>query len=210
LLDLIFADGFESGNLSAWSSSATNNGALSVSTAAAMVQTNGMQAAINSNTSIYVTDNSPVNEAHYRARFYFNPNSISMSSGNAHYLLYGLTGNGVVTLRVEFGRSTTSYRIRAALNNNSSTWTNTSWVNISNSAHYIEIDWRAATASGATDGGLTLWIDGVQLADITGIGNNTRRIESIRLGAVSGLDSGTRGTEFFDAFESRRSTYIGP
>jgi len=175
-----------------------------------MVQTYGMQAGINSNTSIYVTDNSPVNEAHYRARFYFNPNSISMSSGNAHYLLYGLTGGGAVTLRVEFGKSSTSYRIRAALNNNSTTWTNTSWVNITNAAHYIEIDWRAATASGATDGGLTLWIDGIQRANLTGIGNDTRRIESVRLGAVVGIDSGTRGTELFDAFESHRSTYIGP
>jgi hypothetical protein len=29
------------------------------------------------------------------------------------------------------------------------------------------------------------------------------------LGAISGLDSGTRGTYYFDAFESRRQTYIG-
>ena len=31
-----------------------------------------------------------------------------------------------------------------------------------------------------------------------------------RLGAVSGVDNGTRGTYFFDAFKSRRSTFIGP
>jgi hypothetical protein len=30
------------------------------------------------------------------------------------------------------------------------------------------------------------------------------------LGAVAGIDSGTRGTIFFDAFESRRQSYIGP
>jgi hypothetical protein len=63
---------------------------------------------------------------------------------------------------------------------------------------------------GANDGGLTLWIDGTQQANVTRIDNDTRRIESVRMGAVSGVDIGTRGTEYFDAFESRRQTYIGP
>jgi hypothetical protein len=31
-----------------------------------------------------------------------------------------------------------------------------------------------------------------------------------RRGAVSGVDTDTRGTYFFDAFESPRSTFIGP
>jgi hypothetical protein len=157
-----------------------------------------------------VTDNSPVNEARYRARFYFNPNGITMALGDAYYPLYGLTAGGVVVARVEFGWSGTSYRVRAALSNNSTTFTNTLWFNISNAAHYIEIDWRAATAPGATDGGLTLWIDGIQRSNLTGISNDTRRIESVRLGAVAGIDFGTRGTTYIDAFQSNRQTYIGP
>ena len=32
----------------------------------------------------------------------------------------------------------------------------------------------------------------------------------MQLGAVAGVDTGTRGTTYFDAFESRRDTYIGP
>jgi hypothetical protein len=133
-----------------------------------------------------------------------------MSSGNAHYILYALTSNGVVAMRIEFGRSTTSYRIRAELRNNSANYTSTSWFNINDSPHVIEVDWRAATGVGANDGGMTLWIDGVQQANITGVNNNTRRIETIRLGAVDGIDSGTRGVEYLDAFVSHRSTYIGP
>jgi hypothetical protein len=42
------------------------------------------------------------------------------------------------------------------------------------------------------------------------VDNDTRRIDRIRLGAVSGLDSGTSGIYYFDAFESHRQTYIGP
>ncbi|HJS18589.1 MAG TPA: hypothetical protein VJ785_07560 [Anaerolineales bacterium] len=44
---------------------------------------------------------------------------------------------------------------------------------------------------------------------ITGIDNDTRRIDRLRLGSTADLDSGTSGTYYFDAFESRRQTYIG-
>jgi hypothetical protein len=113
-------------------------------------------------------------------------------------------------VRVEFGWSGTGYQVRAGLSNNNPSWTDTTWFNISNAAHFIEIDWRSASGPGATDGGLTFWIDGVQSADLTGINNDTRRIETMLLGAVAGIDTGTRGTEFFDVFDSRRFTYIGP
>jgi hypothetical protein len=94
--------------------------------------------------------------------------------------------------------------------NDKSGWSNSTWLTISDAPHSIELDWRAATAAGANNGGLTLWIEGVQQASLTGIDNDTRRIDRVRLGPVSGLDSGTRGTYYLDAFESRKQTYIGP
>jgi len=185
-------------------------GDLSVSTTAALAGAYGLQAVINDKNSIYVTDWKPFAEARYRARFYFDPNSVSMTSGNAHYIFYGLTGSSTVIERVEFRFSSGSYQIRAALVNDGATWTSSNWFTITDAPHPIELDWRAATAAGANNGGLTLWIDGVQKANLTGVDNDTRRIDSVRLGAVAGLDSGTRGTYYFDAFESRRQTYIGP
>jgi hypothetical protein len=73
----------------------------------------------------------------------------------------------------------------------------------------MEPDWSASTAAGANNVSPTLWIDGTQKASITGMDNDTRQIESVRLGAVTGIDTGIRGTIYFDAFESRRQTYIG-
>jgi hypothetical protein len=209
-LDLIFADGFESSNLSAWSASNADAGDLSVSAAAALVSTRGMQAVIDENNNIFVTDNRPAAEPRYRARFYFDPNSIPMVNGDAHLIFNGFMGTSTEVLRVEFRRSSNAYQIRSRLINDGSTWTNTNWFTISDSTHFIEIDWRAATAAGANNGGLTLWIDGAQQADLTGVDNDTRRIDRVRLGAVAEIDLGTRGTYFFDAFESRRGTYIGP
>jgi len=63
---------------------------------------------------------------------------------------------------------------------------------------------------GANNGSLTLWIDNVQRANLTAVDNDTRRLDRVQWGAVEGVDSGTRGTYYFDAFESRRQTNIGP
>jgi len=209
--DLIFKDGFESGNFSAWSASRIDLGDLSVmSGAAALVGSLGMQAVIDDNNTIYVTDNLPAAEPRYRARFYFDPNSIVMASGDAHFIFNGFMGTSTAILRVEFRNFSGVYQVRGRLINDGTSWTNSSWFTISDATHYIEVDWRAATAVGANNGGLTLWIDGAQQANLTTVDNDTRRIDSVRLGAITGVDTGTLGTYFFDAFESRRQTFIGP
>jgi cell division septation protein DedD len=208
VLDVIFVDGFEGGNVNAWSGSATNGGDLAVTTSAALSGARGLAANINDNNTLYVTDDRPAAEPRYRARFLFDPNSISMANGNAHYIFYGYTGTSTIVFRVELRRSSNLYQLRIALRNNSNTWTNGAWITISDAPNTIEVDWRAAT--GGTAGGLTLWIDGAERSQIGGIINDTLRIDRIRLGPVAGLDSGTRGIYYFDAFESRRTTYIGP
>ena len=207
---MIFADGFELGNLSAWSSSTTDLGDLSVNNAAALLGSQGLQAVIDDNTSIYLSDDHPNAETRYRARFYFDPNSILMASGEAHFLFKGFMGTSTEVLRVEFRNSAGTYQLRAALVNDSTTWTNTAWFMISDAPHVIELDWLAATGVGANNGGLTLWINGTQQVDLTNVDNDTRWVDRVRLGALTGIDAGTRGTYYFDAFESRRQSYIGP
>jgi hypothetical protein len=207
---LIFADGFESGTLSAWSASVTNGGNLNVSTTAALVGSQGLRAVINNTTAIYVTDDTPNAESRYRARFYFDPNSITMANGNTHTIFYGYQGTSTAILQVEFRRSSGVYQVRASVRNNKSTWSSSNWFTISDAPHVLEMDWRAATAAGANNGSLTFWMDGTQQANLAGVSNDTRRMDRVRLGAVEGLDSGTLGTYYFDAFESRRQTYIGP
>ena len=76
--------------------------------------------------------------------------------------------------------------------------------------HSVEWDWQASTAAGTNNGNLTLWIDGAQKASLTSVDNDTRRIDQIQWGAVSGIDASTRGTFYLDAFVSRRQSYIGP
>jgi hypothetical protein len=171
----------------------------------------GLLALLDDNNTLVVIDESPALETRYRARFYFDPNSIPMSVSDAHLLLVGSSSGGTVqVLQLELRFQVTGYEVRALLVNDTKVWISTSWFTLSDAPHALELDWRAATAAGANNGGLTLWIDGIQQADLASVDNDSRRIDQVRLGAVSGVDSGTRGTYFFDAFESRRSTYIGP
>jgi len=207
--DFIFADGFESGNFSAWSTNSNGGGDLSVSPAAALVGSQGMQALINDTTAMYAEDRTPNAEPRYRARFYFDPNSISMANGDTHTIFYGFSGSTSM-LRIDFRWNSGVYQLQMRALDDGTVWSNTPWFTISDGPHVLEFDWQAATAVGANNGNLVFWLDGVQQSVVTGIDNDTRRMDTVRVGVVTGLDTGTLGTEFFDAFESRRNTYIGP
>jgi RHS repeat-associated protein len=209
-LDFVFTDGFESNDFSAWASSATDLGDLSVTQSAALVGARGMQAIIDDTNGIYAADYTPANETRYRARFYFDPNSITMADGDSHYIFYAYNSASTSMMRLQFNRSAGTYRLRAnAIKDDGVTWLNTNYATISDAPHVIEFEWWAASAAGASDGGLNLWIDGILQGTLVGIDNDAQNINQIRLGAVSGIDAGTSGTEYFDAFEARRISYIG-
>ena len=203
--DVIFADGFESGNMSAWSASRTDGEALSVTSAAALVGSYGLRASIADNTHlpIYVRDDSPNGEAGYRARFHFDPNSIPMAAGDAHVIFRGYT-NTSITVSMEFGYINGSYQVRVNYINDNNWIFFSNWLALSDAPHPIELEWQAATGAGANNGSLTVWIDGSQRARLTGIDNDTRPIDYVLLGTLAGIDPGTRGAYSFDHFESFR------
>lgn len=208
--DLIFEDGFESGNFSAWSARIDSQSDLSVSPIAAMEGSYGMAALIDDTTAMYVRDDSPSNEARYRARFSFDPNGIAMASGNRHRIMAAT--NGVSELaRVDVRwTSTDGYQLLASVRDDAGVYASTAWTPITDAPHAIEIDWRAASAPGANDGSLSLYVDGTLVQTLGGIDNDTHRVQQARLGPQRGIDAGTSGTELFDRFVSRRASPIGP
>ena len=207
--DLIFADGFESGDLLEWSSSVIDNGDLEANDQASFIGSYSLSATIDDNNPIYVIDESPQDVQRYRVRFYFDPNNIAMGHGNTHTIFWGLDSSSNPLLRVEFRYSAGDYQIQAGTLNDSSAWNSLPWKTITDGPHAIEIDWKAAGGIGANNGSLVLWIDGAQVGGNVAIDNDTRRIDAVRLGSVDGIDNDTRGVEIFDAFESRSDTYIG-
>jgi YD repeat-containing protein len=74
----------------------------------------------------------------------------------------------------------------------------------------VEIDWQAASGQGMNDGHLTMCVDGTQQTNLTGVDNDTRRIDSAQLGLPVAPSANHSGTLYFDGFEWRRTSYIGP
>jgi hypothetical protein len=204
LADLIFRDGFESGNFSAWAASSTNGGNLSVRVNASLAGNYGLQATFTNTTGMLVRDDTPNAEPRYRARFYFNPNSITMASGDNITLFQGLNPSGKIVLSIQFNRSSTSYQLRVrAYDSETANFVSTPYFNLTNAVHSVELDW-------GNDGHLAFWIDGAQQGSLTGVNNSIYTVDRIRLGAPTMSITGTSGTFYIDAFESRRFTYIGP
>jgi hypothetical protein len=207
--DVLFADDFEANSLWSWGGRATDAGDLSTSSQAAMVGTVGMKVVIDDNNPIFVRDNTPNKEKQYRARFYFDPNSIAMKSGDTHQLFVGYVNEAPMVFEVQFRRYNTAYQIAIGMLNDGSLLRRSTWFTISDGRHFVEIEWKASTKSGANNGYMNLWIDGVVRAKLNGIDNDTRAIDSVRLGPISGIDSGTRGTYYIDSFVSKQLNYVG-
>ena len=201
LAELFFSDNFESGNLSAWSASRTDGGDLSVSSSAAMIGSFGLRAVINSNDPIYVQDDTPNNERHYRASFYFDPNSLSMRNGDYFTLIRGAGLSTVFQLNLSFIGGV--YRLTISTLDDANIWHSGEFV-INDIPHFIEIDWRAASSDGASDGYVILSVDAIQQVIIPALNNDTLMINDIRLGAVAGIRKNTRGSIYFDEFQSYR------
>ena len=194
----------ESGGFGYWGAST----GVSVTTAASLAPagTQGMSVPLAAATTAkYLTDNAPGVETRYRARFYFDPNSIVMANNADHVLFYADSGTTAV-LEVDFGYTTAGgYRLRVRNRDNASAWNNSVWVNVTDAPHFLELDWQYGTS-----GSLAWWLDGTTQAPPANINNSTRRIDRVRMGAVANVDTTTNGTMYVDAFESRRQTYIGP
>jgi hypothetical protein len=201
--DLLFADGFESGGLSAWSASSGGT-RISVGGAAALQGAYGMQAQIGGITPIYVQDNTPASERSYRARFAFHPNG-ARTGISEHDIFAGRNASGASIFRVQYRRTTAgAFQIRAGvLRSGGTSWTN--WSSVTNAAHTVEIGWQSATSAA-----FALFLDGVVRGTLTGLNTSAYTLDSVRLGPSAGLGASMAGVEYYDTFVSTRGGAIGP
>ena len=197
----LFADGFESGDLSAWSSAATDEGKLSVTEAAALHGTYGMAIFIDDTTLKYVQDDTPDSETRYRCRFYIDPNTITIPDTTGFDVQMGVQGGtGVSRVWLLYSEGI-GYQIHAGIRDDANTWFNTSDYPITDAPHCIEVDWKAATGAGQNNGYISLWIDGVFKETYNSVDNDTKAITSVWLEARY-MTEGTSGTFYLDDFAS--------
>jgi uncharacterized repeat protein (TIGR01451 family) len=208
--DLIFEDGFDAGTLEAWSS--TSGQGLSVSRGAAFSGPFGLRVRLSGTTPQFVQDDSPFAESRYRARFYVRLPRLRMSVADEFELFtaYAPAGQAKVRLLLAAGAAQKSLRLAVVLDDGSVVQTPAgSEAALGLDWHALEIDWQAASAPGANDGRLDLWVDGLPQPSLHGLDTDEARIGAVRWGAVAGLDAGTSGSFALDEFVSRRQTMTG-
>jgi hypothetical protein len=211
--DLIFRDGFESGSLSAWSASVTDGGDLGPSAFAAQkLSSVGLQGVVDDTAGIYVEHDSSHHENRYRARFYFDPNGFDPGEAQSHFrtrIFIAFDASGFRLMTLVLKRQAGAYSLEARVRRSDGTRADTGFLPIVDGPHAIEFDWQRATGPGAGDGSLELWIDGASVASLSAIDNDVSPIDFVRMGAFS-VKTGASGALYWDEFESRRGSYIGP
>ena len=211
--DVIFEDGFESGDFSRWSSAATDGNDLQVTTQAAVEGSFGMAGAVDDTASLNVQDLTPNDEPRYRARFHFDPNGFDPGESQNHLrtrLFIAFQENPTRRLvSVILRRQQGQYAVMARVLQDDGTRRDTGFFAVTNAPHSIEFDWIKATGENALDGRFDMWIDGVLVRSLSGIDNFASNVDFARLGALT-VKSGASGVLNWDEFESRRQSYIGP
>jgi hypothetical protein len=160
-----------------------------------------------------VQDESPANEGRYRARFYFDPNGFDPGESLNHrrtrlFILFEEAPTRRVAALV-LRRLGGAYSLmgRARLDDNSQA--NTAFFPITDGPHFAELDWRRASGPDANDGSFEMWIDGTPMATLSNLDNSLGAVDFVRLGALS-VKTAASGTLYWDEFESRRASFIGP
>jgi hypothetical protein len=211
--DLIFEDGFETGNFGRWSTAATDAGDLAVTPQAALVGGFGLQANVDDTASLFVQDNTPSDEPRYRARFYFDPNGFDPGEARGVFrtrIFIAFEENPTRRLvAIVLRRVSGQYAVMARVRQDDGSLRDTGFVPISNAPHFIEFDWRKASGDQTLDGRFDLWIDDALVSSLTGLDTFANSMDFARMGALS-VKGGASGMLLFDAFESRRQTRIGP
>ena len=214
LTDALFRDGFESGTLAAWSGNATDGGDLHASIFAALKSTGvGLRAVVDDTAGLYVEDATPADERRYRARFYLDPNGFDPGEALAHRRIRMFIAFSEAPTRrvaaIVLRRLGGAYALMVRARLDDDAQADTTFVPITDGPHVVEIDLRRSSGPDALDGGLDVWIDGVLAGQLAALDNHLGEVDFVRMGALS-VKTGASGTLYFDEFESRRQTYIGP
>lgn len=185
----------EEGDLTDFDSTVTDGGDLSAHADAANEGSYGLKAVIDDTNAIYGKKEFD-NKSRLRAGFYFDPNGLAMDPGDTFRILVDGTSSDYYLMLSE----ASPYELTLSVRLDDDSWSTTAAVAVSDASHWIEID--CYISSGANDGFCKLWVDsdvtGAPDAQNTGLNNDTKDFDDLRVGAVVGLDVSTFGTIYFD------------
>ncbi len=204
----LFADGFESGDVSAWSRAAApkTSGEIDVTEEAALGGNFGLDVDISDPAEAFVEDDSPNDDFRHRTEFMLDPNSVNLADGEQVAIFAGKDAGGNVVFRIWLRREGSNYTLFAESIDNDGSQQTTFQKTIADAPQKVGIVWQAALSSGSCDGLMKLFIndedqEGVFLLDLD---NDAKKVASVQLGLVDGqgLTSASSGSFFLDEFAS--------
>ena len=177
-----------------------------VDTSSAYSGTYGMRVTISDTSPGYVETDTPNGETTFTFRFYINANCLSLASGDSFSVLEGLDGSDNRWLAVHLWKIGSDFVITfEGCEDNQNCQTSQGTV-LPPGWHAIEGTWKAGSP-----GSLTARMDNWSIGGVASLSNSTGTIDTVRMGTVSGIDSGTSGFVKFDDFASYRTdSRIGP
>jgi len=191
---------FETGDLSEFDSVTDPDNDLSVTQRASMFGNWGMEVVIDDTNAVYGTKVHTGNGDYLRVRYYINPNGFTRPSADAEFGILRVhlsaSPHSLIRSAIKYEYSTGKYYIRGETYEDDQTFIYTSFYEISNDMHFVEIE----VYRSATNAHIKLWVDGVLKQTIDGLDINDAfdLVDETYFGAVYGVDAGTSGTIYFD------------
>jgi len=195
--NLVFSDGFERGNTSAWTAGL---GRFAVTEAAALAGTYGLAVTGYGNTlPSYLVTASPTAEPSYHARFLFRAGTLTNPGSVNLFAARTITGANAVVVQYRTVAGSPEVRL-GVLSGTAMTYS--PWAALPTAAVSVQVDWSADPSGGAQ-----LRVGGTVVGSLIGLDTSAVRVETAWLG-LSGATAASSGTASFDAFISAR--YILP
>lgn len=197
---------FETGDLTESAGPhAIDAGNLSAQTAAVLNGTYGLSAVIN-DLNVLQFRYDLTKSTTYRFRFYFDPNTVTISDTNSIGIYKMIQGGGSFSTIIYINLNLTSSQYYFALKgyNDAGTDVVNDTCAISDAPHYIEVKAVQAVSSVSSDGSYQWWVDGVDQGTVTGVDNfNFMSDQNWRTYLqAENIPASTSGTIYFDSWKA--------
>ncbi len=202
-LPWLFKDGFESGDMTAWSSFNTGSGNMTVGAGCALDGTYGLCLPSTNNKRKQMIDLVPNDEKFYYGQFLLDPNSVDISGDSDRIRIMQGRNDATFPFIVLLRDVGSSYTVRLRVANDDGSYSDTAFYAITDALHTIGVEWMADISNGASNGYGALYIDGVLMETVLLVDNDTLRVDKILLGITSRMDGMVfTGTMWMDRFYS--------
>jgi hypothetical protein len=160
--------------------------------------THGLAFPIMETTARYLTFSDPTNETTYVTELWLDPNTLAMTAGD-EFVIVRCRGSGAGNdfFYLTLAMQSSTYKVRIYYDTDVGSGSG-SYHALVDGWNHIRVEAVASSAPAADDGSITIYIDGDEAEEITGIDNDGHDADECWYGAVEDLDAGTYGLFYMD------------